>query len=55
MNQRVLYAAIAVLALAVVVLGWAWYQEANKPAAVSINLPNGNISIGEDGVSIDTN
>ena len=54
MSQRALYAVIAVLAIAIVVLGYAWYQEANKPAAVSIDLPNGNISIGEDGVSIDT-
>ena len=54
MSQRVLYVVIAVLAVVVIVLGYAWYQEANKPAAVSIDLPNGNISISEDGVSIDT-
>ena len=55
MSQRALYAVIAILAIAVIVLGYAWYQEANKSAAVSVDLPNGNISIGEDGVSVTTN
>ena len=54
MSQRALYAVIGILAIAVIVLGYAWYQEANRPAAVSIDLPNGNISIGEDGVSVTT-
>lgn len=55
MSQRALYAVIAILAIAVIVLGIAWYQESTKPAAISVDLPNGNISIGEDGVKVQTN
>ena len=55
MSQRALYVVIAILAVVVVVLGIAWYNEANKKPAISVDLPNGNISIGEDGVSVKTN
>ena len=48
MNQNVLYAIIGVLALAVIVLGWGWYNEAHKPASVDINF-------GDTGLSIKTN
>ena len=54
MSQRALYVVIAILAIAVIVLGIAWYQEANKPKGVNVDLGNGHISIDENGVSVET-
>ncbi|MBU1174923.1 MAG: hypothetical protein KKH72_05925 [Alphaproteobacteria bacterium] len=54
MSQRALYAVIAILVVAVAVLSFAWYQESSRPAAITVELPNGSISIGEDGVSVKT-
>jgi hypothetical protein len=45
MSQNALYAIIGALVLAVIVLGWGWYNEANKAPGVDINLGNNGISI----------
>ena len=47
MSQRALYIVVAILAIAVVVLGFAWYQEANTNR-VDIKLGNGGLSIQSD-------
>jgi RsiW-degrading membrane proteinase PrsW (M82 family) len=48
MNRNVLYAVIGALAVAVLVLGYMYYQEQQKPSGVEIR-------IGEGGVSIESN
>lgn len=45
MNQRTLYIVIGVLALAVIVLGIGWYNAAQQPSGIDINLGNGGVSI----------
>jgi len=54
MSQRALYVVIAMLAIAVIVIGIAWYNEANKPKGVNVDFGNGSVSIDEDGVSVET-
>ena len=55
MSRRNLYIIIGVLVLVVIGAGYAWYQSANTPApAVSINTPAGNVSVGADGVKVET-
>lgn len=48
MSVRTLYILIGVLAIAVVVLGIGWYNEANKSASIDINVGNGGLSIKAD-------
>jgi RsiW-degrading membrane proteinase PrsW (M82 family) len=48
MNRNVLYAVIGALAVVVMVLGYMYYQEQQKPSGVEIR-------IGEGGVSIESN
>ena len=48
MNRNVLYVVIGALAVAVLVLGYMYYREQQKPSGVEIR-------IGEGGVSIESN
>jgi len=48
MNRNGLYVLIAALVAAVLVLGYMYYREQQKPSGVEIRL-------GEDGVSIESN
>ena len=54
MSQRALYAVIAVLAIAVIVLGIAWYNEANKPKGLNVDFGNGSMTIDQNGVKVET-
>lgn len=47
MNRNGLYLLIGVLAIAIAVLGYYFYQEQQKTSGIDIN-------VGESGVSIDT-
>ncbi len=49
-----LYAIIGALVLVVIVLGFAWYREANRPQGVNVEFGNGHISIDHNGVSVET-
>jgi len=48
MNRNVLYIVIGVLAVVVLVLGYQYYQERQKPSGI-------DIKVGEGGISIETN
>ena len=47
MNRNILYAAIGVLAIAALVLGYQFYQERQKTTGIQID-------VGEEGISIET-
>ena len=47
MNRNVLYIVVAALAVVVVVLGYLYYQEQQKPEGIKIEL-------GEKGLSVET-
>lgn len=48
MNRNVLYIVIGVLVVVVLVLGYQYYQERQKPSGIEIK-------VGEDGISIESN
>ncbi len=54
MSQRALYAVVAILAIAVIVLGIAWYNEANRPKGLNVDFGNGSVTINEDGMTVET-
>jgi hypothetical protein len=45
MSRNTLYTIIGILTLAVIVLGYGWYNEASKTSGVDINLGDGGMSI----------
>ncbi len=54
MSQRALYVVVAILAIAVIVFGIAWYNEVNKPKGLNVEFGNGSMSINENGVKVET-
>ena len=55
MSQRALYVVVAILAIAVIVLGVAWYNEANKPKGLNVDFGNGSVTIDQNGMTVETN
>lgn len=45
MNRNVLYVVVGVLAVAVLVLGYQFYQERQKPSGIQIQVGDGGISV----------
>ncbi len=45
MNRNVLYSIIGVLVVALVVVGYLFYQERQKTSGIDINIGDGGISI----------
>jgi hypothetical protein len=45
MNRNLLYFTIGALAVAVVVLGYLFYQERQKTSGININFGDGGVSI----------
>jgi RsiW-degrading membrane proteinase PrsW (M82 family) len=45
MNRNALYLVIGVLAVALVVVGYLFYQERQKTSGIDINIGDGGISI----------
>lgn len=54
MSQRALYVVVAILAIAVIVLGIAWYNETNKPKGLNVDFGNGSVTIDQNGVNVET-